>query len=224
MPSGYPAPRWISFDCYGTLIDWESGVRRAFRELGHVPEEETQELFQVWERIQWKRIQEPYVPYSEILWSSFREAVEQFGYWCPGYAGEAFVESLARWEPFADVGPALRQLAQRYRLAVISNADRRLLGATLRHFPVRFDALITAEDARAYKPDPAVFRFALERMACPPQEIAHVAFGADYDLAPAQTLGLRAVYLNRQGAPRPDVLLEAEIHSMDELLSLWERS
>ena len=125
--------------------------------------------------------------------------------------------------PFADVGPALRRLAQRYRLAVISNADRHLLGASLRHFPVRFDALITAEDARAYKPDPAVFRFALERIACPPQEIAHVAFGADYDLAPAQALSLRAVFLNRQGAPRPDALLEAEIHAMDELLSLWDR-
>src|SRR3972149_6903036 len=111
----FPPPRWVSFDCYGTLVDWESGVRRAFRELAHVSEDETGELFQTWERIQWGKIQGPYVSYEDVLWSSFREALERFGYWCPGYAGEAFVDSLARWEPFPDVNPALQRLAQRHR-------------------------------------------------------------------------------------------------------------
>jgi len=220
--SGLAPPRWVSFDCYGTLVDWESGVRRALRELAQIPEEETQELFQAWERIQWEQIQGPYAPYAEILWTSFRLAVEEFGYRCPGYAGEAFVGSLARWEPFADVNPALARLAQRHRLAIISNVDRHLLGGTLRHFPVRFDALITAEDLRAYKPSPAVFRYALERLAALPSEVAHVAFGAEYDLRPAHSLGLRVIYLNRQGLPRPDVPLEAEIHSLEELPALWE--
>jgi 2-haloalkanoic acid dehalogenase type II len=124
------------------------------------------------------------------------------------------------------VNPALLRLSRRFRLAIISNVDRSLLGGTLRHFPVRFDALITAEDARAYKPDPAVFRCALERMACQPAEIAHVAFGVDYDLAPAQALGFRAVFLNRQGLARPassedGVSLEAEITSMEQLPALW---
>ena len=140
------APRWVSFDCYGTLIDWESGIRRAFRELVRVREEEEEELFQTWEKIQWKKIQEPYAPYAEILQSSFREAVEVFGYRYASYAGEAFVGSLAQWDPFPDVNSALNRLSHRHRLAIISNADRKLLGQTLRHFPVRFDALITAED------------------------------------------------------------------------------
>ena len=226
MPSSaFPPPRWISFDCYGTLIDWESGVRRALRELAHVSDEEP-ELFRAWERIQWEKIQGPYQPYSEILWASFRQVVEEFGYWCPGYAGEAFVNSLARWEPFPDVNPALLRLSRRFRLAIISNIDRNLLGGTIRHFPVRFDALITAEDARAYKPDPAVFRCALERIGCQPAEIAHVAFGADYDLEPAHSLGFRIVYLNRLGLPLPapagnHVPLEAEITSMEQLPDLW---
>ena len=220
-PAGLPPPRWVSFDCYGTLIDWQSGVRRAFRELAHVSEDETQELFEAWERIQFEKIQGPYVPYAEILWASFREAVEKFGYWSSGFASEAFVESLARWEPFADVNPALRRLATRHRLAIISNVDRDLLGGTIRHFPVRFDALITAEDARAYKPNPAVFRLAIERMGCPANEVAHVAFGAEYDLQPAHDLGMRVIYLNRSGLPSPAVALEAEIKSLEELPALW---
>jgi 2-haloacid dehalogenase len=215
-------PRWVSFECYGTLIDWESGVRRAFVELAHVAEEETQELFAVWEHIQFEKIQGEYSSYEDTLYASFREAVEKFGYWCPGYAGDAFIDSLPRWAPFPDVNSALQRLAQRYKLAIISNIDRSLLGGSIRQFPVRFDALITAEDARAYKPNPAVFRCALERMGCKPQEVAHVAFGAGYDLKPAHDAGMRVIYLNRGSGSAPqDVPLEAEIRSLSDLPTLW---
>jgi 2-haloacid dehalogenase len=220
-PTGLPPPRWLSFDCYGTLIDWQSGVRRAFRDLAHAAEDETQEMFQAWERIQWEKLRDSYTPYEDILRSSFRQAAEVFGYWCPGYAGESFIEGLARWEPFADVNPALRILSQRHRVAIISNIDRHLLGGTIKNFPVRFDALITAEDARAYKPDAAVFRMALERMGCQPSEVAHVAFGARSDIQPAQELGMRVIFLNRDGREHCEVPVEAEIHSLEELAALW---
>ena len=218
------APRWVSFDCYGTLIDWESGIRRAFRELIRVREEEEAELFLAWEKIQWEKIQEPYVPYAEILRSSFRQAAEEFGYRYASYAGEAFVDSLARWEPFPDVRSVLNSLSHRHRLAIISNVDRDLLGQTLRHFPVRFDALITAEDARAYKPNPEIFNHALGLLGCPPEQVVHVAFGVGYDLQPAHSAGLRVVHLNRKPSPGPgisDVPLEATIKTLEELLHLW---
>jgi 2-haloacid dehalogenase len=214
-------PRWLSFDCYGTLIDWEQGVRRAFRELAQAPDDETHEMFEAWERLQWEKIQGAYEPYEEIMRSCFRQVVEEFGHWCPVYAGEAFVEGLARWDPFSDVNSALRRLSQRHRLAIISNTDRHLLGGTIKHLAVRFDALITAEDARAYKPDPRVFQLALERMGSAPGEVAHVAFGAQYDLQPACALGMRAVYLNRDGRERNGAPVEAEIQSLEELSALW---
>ena len=216
-----PAPRWLSFDCYGTLIDWQSGVIGAFRDLTPRGEADVAQIFLVWERIQWEKLRAPYVPYAEILRSSFRATMETLGHPCRAYAEDAFADSLARWEPFPDVNPALVQLARRYKLAIISNIDLQLLGGSLRRLTVRFDALITAEDARAYKPDPAIFQLALRRMDCAPQDVAHVAFGADYDLQPASSLGFRVVYLNREGLPRPDVLLEAEIHSLEELPGLW---
>ena len=221
-PSPVPPPRWISFDCYGTLIDWKSGIRRAFEELARVPEAEAAELFQTWERIQWEKIQGPYAPYEEIMQASFRETLEEFGYHYGGYALEAFVESLARWEPFPDVNPALIRLSRRYKLAIISNIDRHLLGRSLQRLAVRFDALITAEDVRAYKPNPEIFRHALTLLACPAQEVVHVAFGAEYDLQPAQALGFRVVYLNRQKLLPPEALPEAEIADLEELSSLWK--
>ena len=219
--SSLPAPRWLSFDCYGTLLDWQGGVARSFRELLPRNAEDVCDVFSLWERIQWTMLREPYVPYAEIMKNSFRRTVEKLGHRCPAYAAESFLNSLARWEPFPDVIPALIRLSQRYKLAVVSNIDRQLLGGTLRCLPVRFDAIMTAEDARTYKPDPAIFRLALEKMGCDPQEVAHVACGADYDLEPATRLGIRAVYLNRQGLPRPALPLEAEIRSLDELPPLW---
>jgi 2-haloacid dehalogenase len=223
IPSRLPAPRWLSFDCYGTLIDWETGVRRAFRDLAAVRAgEDEAELFRVWERLQWNKIQGAYVPYAQIMQESFRESLDQLGYRAPLQASEAFLRSLAGWEPFADVKAALTRLAQRFRLAIISNTDRDLLGLTLRHFPVRFDALITAEDARTYKPNPEIFRVALTRMNCDPNEVVHVAFGAEYDLRPAGTLGIRTVYLNR-GKPLPaGFSVEGQVESLEDLAKLWE--
>ena len=220
-----PSPRWLTFDCYGTLIDWQSGITSVFREF-IPPGEEVADVFGVWERIQWEMIQEPYVPYIEILKASFERAMDALGYRCPRYATEAFVDSLTRWEPFPDVNPALIRLSQRYKLALISNIDRALLGGSLRRLAVRFDMLMTAEDAQCYKPNPAIFQLALKKMDCPCGEVAHVAFGAAYDLAPASGLGFRTVYLNREGPTGSKAPLlppiEAEITSLEQLTSLWE--
>lgn len=216
-----PAPAWLSFDCYGTLIDWEAGVRRSFRELARIQPEDEDELFAAWERVQWAMIRGAYAPYAEILKESFREAVQQFGYRCPPSSAEGFVASLARWEPFPEVNAALTRLAQRHKLAIISNIDRELLGWTLRHFHIRFDALVTAEDVQQYKPSPEVFRFALARLQCTPENIVHVAFGADYDLRAAGSAGFRLAYVNRKHLPPPDVFLEAEVSALDELVGFW---
>jgi len=217
-------PRWLSFDCYGTLIDWRRGVTAAFREFLPRGEEEVVDIFKVWEGIQWEMLRQPYVPYAEILERSFERAMEAAGFRCPRYATESFLDSLARWEPFPDAGPALIRLSHGYRLGLISNIDRALLGSSLRRLPVRFDVLMTAEDARSYKPDPAIFRLALQKMGGVPDDIVHVAFGAEYDLEPASSIGLRTVYLNRDGLPRPaSASIEAEIRSLEQLPGLWEK-
>ncbi len=222
IPPSTSPPRWISFDCYGTLIDWEQGITGVFQEVFPRGEEVPRDIFTIWERIQWEMLQGPYVPYIEVLRTSFERTMDTLGYRCPRHATDAFLDSLARWEPFPDVNAALIHLSRRYKLAIISNIDRELLGASLRHLAVRFDMLMTAEDAQCYKPNPTIFELALKKMDCAPQEIVHVAFGAAYDLAPASSLGFRTVYLNRQNLPLPETPIEAEIRTADELLTLRE--
>ena len=222
-----PPPRWLSFDCYGTLIDWQRGITGVFQEFIPPGEEVVaDDVFRVWEQIQWEMLHGPYIPYLEILQASFERAMEALGFRCPRYASEAFLESVGRWEPFPDVNPALIRLSQRYKLAVISNIDRALLGGSLRRLAVRFDMLMTAEDAQCYKPNPAIFQLALKKMDCTPQEVVHVAFGSAYDLGPASGLGFRTVYLNRQGLPHaaapPQTPIEAEMTSLGQLIAFWE--
>lgn len=220
-PSNSP-PLWLSFDCYGTLIDWEGGVRGAFQEVVPRGKEAPPDIFTVWERIQWELLQGPCVPYAEVLRTSFQRTMDTLGYDCPRRAADAFLDSLARWEPFPDVNSTLIPLSQRYKLAVISNIDRELLGVSLRRLAARFEMLMTAEDTPCYKPNPTIFQLALKQMHCAPEEVVHVAFGAAYDLAPASSLGFRAVYFNRQNLPLPETPVEGEIRTAEELLTLWK--
>src|SRR6185503_1423635 len=122
------------------------------------------------------------------------------------------------WKPFADTTPALRRLARRYRLAIVSNIDNDLLAATMGQLQAPLSSLVTAEEARAYKPDPAPLKLAIARLGLRPDEILHAAFGWRYDLAPARALGLHTAFVNRAGGPRPEGdAPDLEVGSLDAL-------
>jgi 2-haloacid dehalogenase len=139
-----------------------------------------------------------------VLAQSLRTWMEERGYTWREAEGEAIVRSMRSWQPFPDTRPAL--LAARragLALAIVSNTDRDIIEHTLRHIGVAFDAVITAEDTRAYKPADAVFEEALERLVTPPEDIVHVAFGFKYDIGPAKRRGMRTAWVNRHGEPPP---------------------
>lgn len=207
-------PRVATFDCYGTLIDWEGGIGAFLYELtlrqGEPRLEPGRVLRERWEAIQFELIQGEYRPYREILAESLRRWMEERSYpWTPA-EGKALLRSMRSWQPFPDTAPALRQArAAGLRLVIISNTDRDIIEHTLRHLEVPFDDVVTAEDCRAYKPSPSVFEQALARIGEPPERVLHVAFGFKYDIGPAQRLGLRTAWVNRHaeaapGEPRPD--------------------
>ena len=205
----------ITFDCYGTLIDWEAGIAAyvapllaraapSRREQGEARPSVTPAAWvERWERIQFQMLR-PYRPYREILQRSFDATMQYFGLEAFVDDGPGLARAVGDWMPFADTTRALRRLAKRYRLAIISNIDRDLLAATMGHLQAPFSSLVTAEDARAYKPDPAPFKLALERLGLPPGEILHAGFGWRYDLAPAQALGMRTAFVNRSGGSAPE--------------------
>jgi 2-haloacid dehalogenase len=201
-------PALATFDCYGTLVDWEGGLGTflyslALRE-GEPRLEPGRVLRERWEAIQFELIQGEYRPYKEVLAESLRLWAEERGYDLRPDDGEALVRSMRSWQPFPDTRPAL--LAAResgVRLAIVSNTDHDILEHTLRQLEVPFDAVVTAEDCRAYKPARTVFEQAVERLGADPAEVLHVAFGFKYDIGPAAEIGCRTAWVNRHAEPAP---------------------
>jgi len=204
----------MTFDCYGTLIDWELGAKGTLRALLAVKDWRTDEeaFFQAWERAQRARIDGPYALYREIAAEGFLQVAREMH--LPVNAGDAehFADSIATWKPFPDTAAALASLQQRLKLGIISNIDDDILAETRKHLGVEFDFILTAQQARAYKPSPAIFERALSLMGRPAGRIAHAAFGFEYDIGPAQTLGLRTVLVKRRrvdfpATPVPDLVV-----------------
>ena len=176
-PAGLKDIQAITFDCYGTLIDWEGGAKQSLRALlqkrrprdtGLFRAEFLDELFRAWERAQWTRIQQGYALYRQIAAESLEQVAAEHELPLTGADARAFADSIATWQPFPDTAAALAKLKQKVRLGLISNIDDDILSASVARLEVEFDLLLTAEQARAYKPSPLPFQQALERLDLPP--------------------------------------------------------
>jgi 2-haloacid dehalogenase len=202
-----------TFDCYGTLIDWEGGAAGFLYELArrHEPAPPPgRELRARWEELQFERLQGDWRNYRAVLKDSLAEWAGERGYRWNERDGEAFARSMECWQPFPDTIPALRAAKDAgLGLWIISNTDRAIMEHSLRHLEVDFDGVTVAEDARAYKPSIKPFERALDDSGVAPGEVLHVAFGFKYDIGPAKQLGMRTAWVNRHkeeapGSERPD--------------------
>jgi 2-haloacid dehalogenase len=202
----------VTFDCYGTLIDWEGGLGCFLYDLalqnGETSPPNGRALRERWEEIQFNLILGPYQKYETILAESLQFFCKERGYEWNDQLGADLARSMRSWQPFHDTKPALdRVRALGMRLVIISNTDRAIIEHSLRHLEIPFDGVVTAEDCGAYKPSMTVFKQALDRIGVPPEQIIHVAFGFKYDLGPAQALGFKTAWINRnaESAPSPTV-------------------
>jgi 2-haloacid dehalogenase len=197
-----------TFDCYGTLIDWEGGLGCFLYDLalrnGDSVQENGRELRERWEEIQFLLVQGPYHRYETILAKSLRLWSDERGYAWKDEYGRDLARAMRSWQPFHDTKPALTLAKEAgLKLVIISNTDRAIIEHSLRHVEVPFDDVITAEDCGAYKPAPTVFEQALDRIGEPAEHILHVAFGFKYDIGQAQSLGFKSAWINRNAEPRP---------------------
>ncbi|HVG22861.1 MAG TPA: HAD-IA family hydrolase [Thermoanaerobaculia bacterium] len=178
----------ITFDCYGTLIDWESGIAGAFRDAG--VDRPREQLLRAYAKIEPAVEHERYRPYREVLTETARRIADRDG---------AFLaESLPRWQPFADTNPALECLRDAgYTLGILSNVDDDLLSETRRHFSVDFELIVTAQQVRSYKPARAHFEKA--RTLIGERRWLHAAQSNFHDIAPATDLGIDNAWVNRRG-------------------------
>ena len=199
MPIDPPTYRLLTFDCYGTLVDWERGILGSVRPMleAHGVRRPAAEILDVYARLESAAEKPPYRSYAEVLRDVVSGMGAIWGFRPTDEERSCLAAGLSRWEPFDDTVEALRTLHGRYRLAVISNVDDDLFASTASKLKVAFDWVTTAAQARAYNPDPAIFRLALERLGVERGRILHVAQSVHHDLVPARELGLATVWVRR---------------------------
>lgn len=212
-------PELITFDCYGTLIDWRSGIAEAFdAAVPGAAELPRDKLFDAYARAEAEVESGPYQPYRQVLERATGRAAEMLGLRVPDSRRWFLADSLPSWRPFADTNPALERIAALgRRLGILSNIDDDLLEGTLEQLAVPFDLLITAAGLRSYKPAPAHFLAAIEACNRRPEAIVHVAESLYHDVRAARSLGIRTLWVNRTAAsPVEDVAPSAEFRDLAE--------
>ncbi len=189
----------LTFDCYGTLIDWESGLLVALREqlgaaISGASDGELLETYAAIEHV----AQAPYQPYRTVLAQALRELAERYGARPTEAQQDALAASVPGWPAFPDSSEALMRLQQRYRLCPITNCDDDLFAGSAARLGITFDEVVTAQQAGAYKPDERPFLLAFERLGVPRERILHVAQSLFHDHVTAKQLGLTSVWINRR--------------------------
>ena len=223
--------RLITFDCYGTLIDWETGMlaelRPMFSRNGHAVE--GGELLRLYGEVEAELEAGPYLPYGQILSLTVQEIGRRCRVAISTEDGARFAEALTRWQPFTDTVAGLEALARRFRLGIISNVDDDLFAVTRKKLRVNFDVIVTAQQVESYKPSHKNFQEALRRSGLKKEELLHAGQSVYHDIIPANQLGIRNVWVNRpsirpgSGAAKPAAgKPTAEVKSLAELVKLVE--
>ena len=211
----------VTFDCYGTLIDWESGIgewlENAAARAGAVFDR--RRALDLYAQAEPAVEAQGYRSYREVLAETARRVTESLGWRVSEEESRGLAASLPDWKPFADTNPALRRLAAAgYRLGILSNVDDDLLAGTRRHFDVAFDLLVTAQQVRSYKPAHGHFEEARRQIG--PLRWLHAAQSRFHDVAPCRELAIPVAWINRRDEPAsPDLLPDVEVRTLADFAS-----
>ena len=203
-PVDFEAFDAITFDCYGTLIDWEGGLLEALaRLLRSAPGQfDDDELLERFGRLESVAEQGAFRSYREVLGEVARGFASELSVDVDDGRVADFASSVGHWRPFEDSPAALRTLGDRYRLAIVSNVDDDLFAGSAAQLGIDFDEVVTALQVRSYKPARAHFDEVLRRLELPRARVLHVAQSLHHDIAPARALGFTCVWVDRR-ADRP---------------------
>ena len=192
----------VSFDCYGTLIDWETGILSALRPIvaTHRISLSAGDLLRHYSEIEPQIQSEGYLRYRDVLRQVVERLGARLGFSPTDMEKDSLPASLKDWLPFPDTVAALRRLKTRYKLVIISNIDDYLFASSASRLEVPFDEVITAEQVGAYKPSLRNFQVAMERADLVRERWLHVAESLFHDIAPARQLGIATVWVNRRAS------------------------
>jgi 2-haloacid dehalogenase len=214
------ADRWATFDCYGTLIDWNSGIGDALVSLW--PEEDRDALLERYHEIEPRVQLGSALPYREVLRESLRLLAANEGLPLAEADEDLLADSLPHWRPFPEVPGALAELRGRgFKLAILSNTDPDLLEASLERIGVPIDARVTAAEAGSYKPAPGHWEYFFRHHDVDREQHVHVAASLYHDIEPAARLGLKAIWINRLHETS-DLSRDAELKDLARLPEVAE--
>jgi 2-haloacid dehalogenase len=214
-------PKYVTFDCYGTLTNFQiNAVTRQV--LGNRLPADPSAFLTTFKWYRFDEVLGDWKPYRQIIRDSFSRAMRRHGLEPDEAAADTIYEAIGTWGPHPDVPAGLAALAERYPLVILSNAADDQIPSNVAQLGAPFDAVITAQQARAYKPRLAAFEYLLERLGVGPDEIVHVSASLRYDLMPAHDLGFpNTVYVNRGYEPSVPYYGYREISSIAELPGLF---
>ena len=213
----------ISFDCYGTLIDWQGGARAAVRAIPELAGVDVEALIARRLEVELEVEHEFYRPYDQVLAISIQRTAADFGIELSGESAKSFADSIADWQPFQDAGGFLRRLATTGTpLTILSNVTRASLAVSVRKLGADFNQLVTAEDVRAYKPDHDHWLELQRSRDITSAQQLHIAGSITHDIRPAAEIGATTVWVRRFHEPLPDdVQPDLIVQSLAELADFW---
>jgi 2-haloacid dehalogenase len=192
---------WVTFDVYGTLIDWETGVHDAFKAEaardGFTIDRD--ELIPMFHEISRDIESGSYELYAEVLRRTAVQIAKRLEWPLEPSRSGFLPDSIPRWKPFKETNPQVTKVASKFSTGLISNIDDKLLGQTRRHLPTDFDLVVTAQQVRSYKPDPAHFKEFQRRIEGDKKGWVHISASQYHDVEPVTKLKVPVIWVNRSG-------------------------
>jgi len=219
----------LTFDCYGTLIDWESGILSAVKPVLNdfditVSDDEILELYAEFES---SSEEGNFIKYREILKEVAHKFADRYRFNLPMAKEYFLAESMKHWIPFPDTVKSLKLLKGKYKLGILSNVDNDLFAYSSQFLDMDFDFLFTAEEIRSYKPSIQNFEFVVNNIGLPKDKILHVAQSLYHDVVPAKSLGISTVWVNRRhdshaagATPKASAIPDIEVPDLESLVKL----
>jgi len=213
----------LTFDCYGTLIDWETGILNALKPVlsGHEITTTDNQVLELYAEVEARLEKQDYQPYRTVLRQVVTRLGEALNFRPSAEEMDVLADSLGQWPVFDDTVTALKALKTKYKLGIISNIDNDLFAETNKTLQVEFDHIVTAAQVKAYKPSHNVFDYARELIDLPRAKILHIAQSLFHDHVPAKELGYTTVWINRRSGqagggatPPASALPDAEFPDM----------
>jgi len=216
----------ITFDCYGTLIDWESGMKNALRNLTKRRNIsfDIESLPERYIEIELEIEKEGYRKYKEVLGLGVRRLFEEKGIMLSSEEEKIFADSINTWPPFNETTEVLRKIKEKYKLAILSNIDEDLIKHSIKLIGVEFDGVITAEQVKSYKPSHGHWKRMMDVFKIPKENVLHVAASYVHDIVPAKELGFQAVWINRKDKKvKGNITPDYEFRDLRPLVNLLEK-